>query len=392
VPIGILAFILIATFAPPLRHENKPKIDYAGAALIAVFLSVLILAVDNTGQIFKGLLSSTGLTLTWLRVIMYAIVAAAGVAFVVVENKVKEPILPLSFFENRNYVKLIIVAGLFGAAFMGSILYLTQFNQQVFGASPTQSGLMLIPMVGGLVLTSILSGQIISRVGRYKIFMQIGFTVATLMVLALTTLSPTSSYGQEAIIMIFIGMGMGVAMPTLNLAIQNEFNQQQLGVATASSQLFRSLGSTLGTAIFGAMLTAGILTGITNFPSLQGNNIQATPYVQAIKSSPAAAKIGDINDSNTILNLNMPNVKSQITDAANASFAKLPAAVAQPAKAQFTANQNQFSTIVVDAFSKSLGRIFTVAAVIMAVATVFVFLLKERPLRSARATETPGEM
>jgi EmrB/QacA subfamily drug resistance transporter len=384
VPIGIIAFALIAAFAPPLRHETKSKIDYLGAGLLAVFLGVLILAVDNTGTIFKGLLDSSGLSLTGLRVIMYGIVAAAGVAFVLIERKVQEPILPLEFFKNRNFVKLITVAGLFGAAFMGSILYLTQFNQQVFGATPTQSGLMLIPMVAGLVLTSILSGQLIARFGRYKIFMQIGFSLATLMMLALTTLNPASSYLQEAIIMVFMGMGMGVAMPTLNLAIQNEFEQRQLGVATSSSQLFRSLGSTLGTAVFGAMLTAGIIAGI--------GNIQSTPYIQSLKSSAAVQKIGDLNDANTILTLNTPSVKKQITEGANTAFAALPPQVATTAKDTFQTNQKNFSTIVVNAFSDSLQRIFIVAAVLMAASTVLVFMLKERTLSGAKSSETPGEL
>lgn len=384
VPIGIAAFILIATFAPPLRHALRSKIDYLGAGLLAVFLGVLILAVDNTDTIFKGLLETTGLSLTGLRIIMYSIVIAAGVGFFFVERKVKEPILPLEFFKNKNFVILIAVAGLFGAAFMGSILYLTQFNQQVFGASPTESGLMLLPMVGGIMLTSILSGQIISRIGRYKIFMQIGFSLATLMMLALMTLHPTSGYGQEALIMVFLGMGMGVAMPTLNLAIQNEFHQRLLGVATSSNQLFRSLGSTLGTAIFGAMLTAGIISGI--------GSVQSMPYVQTISQGPVASKIGDVQDVNTILTLNMPSVKKEITDAANKNFEALPPALGKVAQTKFLDNQTQFSDVVVGAFSDSLRNIFAVATVLLAGATVLVFMLKERPLKSAKPTDTPGRL
>ena len=384
VPIGILAFILIAFFAPVMKHAKKVRIDFLGAALIAVFLGVLILAVDNTETIFAGFMNATGISLVTLRVVMYAIVAAAGVAFVLVERKVQEPILPMSFFKNKNFVILVTVAGLFGAAFMGSILYLTQFNQQVFGATPTQSGLMLLPLMAGLMFTSITSGQIISRVGKYKIFMQIGFILATLGMVALTTLNPDSPYLQEAIIMFFMGMGMGVAMPTLNLAIQNEFKQEQLGVATSSSQLFRSLGSTLGTAIFGAVLTAGILSHL--------GNIQATPYVQAISKSPQVSKLGDINDSNTILTLNMPSVKSQVTSGAKESFQALPAPIAQKAEQTFLSNQKDFSTIVTHAFSESLQRIFIVAAILMSISTVLIFTLKERPLKTAKPTDTPGEL
>ena len=384
VPIGIAAFILIAVFAPALKHEAKTKIDFLGAGLIAVFLGVLILAVDNTETIFKGLIDATGITLITLRVVMYSIVLLAGIAFVVVERRVREPILPMAFFKNKNFVILVSVAALFGAAFMGSILYLTQFNQQVFGATPTQSGLMLLPLVGGLMITSIASGQIISRIGKYKIFMQVGFVMATLGMAALTTLNPASVYMQEAVIMFFMGLGMGVAMPTLNLAVQNEFEQKQLGVATSANQLFRSLGSTLGTAVFGAVLTAGIVS--------QLGNVQDTAYIKALSSSAQVSKLGDITSSNTILTLNMPSVKKEITDGAMKSFQTLPTPIAKTAESKFLANQRNFSSVVTQAFSDSLQRIFIVAAILIAGATVLIFMLKERPLKSAKVTDTPGEM
>ena len=384
VPIGIAAFILIAIFAPALKHEAKSKIDFLGAGLLAVFLGVLILAVDNTETIFKGLIESTGITLITLRVVMYSIVLLAGIAFVVVERRVKEPILPMAFFKNKNFVLLVSVAALFGAAFMGSILYLTQFNQQVFGATPTQSGLMLLPLVGGLMITSIASGQIISRIGKYKIFMQVGFVMATLGMAALTTLNPDSVYMQEAVIMFFMGLGMGVAMPTLNLAVQNEFEQKQLGVATSSNQLFRSLGSTLGTAIFGAVLTAGIVSHL--------GNVQETPYIKALSSNAQVSKLGDITSANTILTLNMPSVKKEITDGAIKSFQTLPMPIAKVAESQFLDNQKSFSGVVTRAFSDSLQRIFIIAAILMAGSTVLIFMLKERPLKSAKMTDTPAEM
>jgi MFS family permease len=329
-------------------------------------------------------MNATGISLFTLQFVMYSLSVIAGVIFILIERKVKEPILPLSFFKKKNYVLLVSVAALFGAAFMGSILYLTQFNQQVFGATPTQSGLMLLPLIGGLMLTSIASGQVISRIGKYKIFMQVGFVMATLGMIALTTLNPDSAYIQEAIIMFFMGLGMGVAMPTLNLAVQNEFEQEQLGAATSSNQLFRSLGSTLGTAIFGAVLTAGILSSI--------GNIQTTPYVQTISASPQVSKLGSINDPNTILTLNMPSVKKEITDGATQSFQALPAPVAKVAQDTFLNNQKTFSGIVTHAFSESLQRIFVVASILMAIATVLIFLLKERPLKSAKPTDTPGEL
>jgi EmrB/QacA subfamily drug resistance transporter len=384
VPIGILAFVLISIFSPALKHAKKIRIDYAGAALLSVALAVLILAVDNTESIFADLMSATGLTLAGLRIIMFSIVALATAGFIWVEHKAKEPILPLKFFKNRNYVTVLIIATLFGAAFMGSILYLTQFNQQVFGASPTDSGLMLLPMVAGIMTSSILSGQIIARTGRYKIFMQVGFLAATAAMIALTFLSPEMSYGYEAFVMVILGLGMGVAMPVLNLAIQNEVEQKDLGVATSSSQLFRSLGSVIGTAVFGAMLTAGILTQV---PAMQ-----ETTYIKTLSNSAVVEKLGAIDDPNTLLTLNMPDIKKEITAGAEKQFAQLPPPADEKAKAAFTESQDEFASVVTHAFSDSLQRIFIVAASLVGMAAVLVFTLKEKKLHSAKPEATPGEM
>jgi predicted protein tyrosine phosphatase len=376
--------VLISIFSPALKHAKKIRIDYAGAALLSVALAVLILAVDNTESIFADLMSATGLTLAGLRIIMFSIVALATAGFIWVEHKAKEPILPLKFFKNRNYVTVLIIATLFGAAFMGSILYLTQFNQQVFGASPTDSGLMLLPMVAGIMTSSILSGQIIARTGRYKIFMQVGFLAATAAMIALTFLSPEMSYGYEAFVMVILGLGMGVAMPVLNLAIQNEVEQKDLGVATSSSQLFRSLGSVIGTAVFGAMLTAGILTQV---PAMQ-----ETTYIKTLSNSAVVEKLGAIDDPNTLLTLNMPDIKKEITAGAEKQFAQLPPPADEKAKAAFTESQDEFASVVTHAFSDSLQRIFIVAASLVGMAAVLVFTLKEKKLHSAKPEATPGEM
>lgn len=361
VPIGIVAFMLIAIYCPALKHAAKARIDYAGAALLSVALATLILVVDNTEMIFADFMNATGLSLAGLRLLMFTVVAVATAAFIYVEHKASEPILPLRFFKNRNYVLVLIISMLFGAAFMGSILYLTQFNQQVFGASPTESGLMLLPMVGGIMLSSIVSGQIISRTGKYLIFMKVGFSVATAAMIGLTFLSSDVSYAYEAVVMVVLGLGMGVAMPVLNLAIQNEVEQKDLGVATSSSQLFRSLGSTVGTAVFGAMLTAGILTQV---PAMQ-----ETAFVRSLEGNQQVAAIGPLDDPNTLLTLNNPDMRERIPGP----------------------NQEEFAAIVTGAFSDSLQKIFIVASSLVGISAVLVFSLREKTLRSAKPEMTPGE-
>lgn len=386
IPIGILAFAVIAMFCPPLKHENKPRIDYIGAALMAIVLATLVLTLDNTDKIFADLLHSTGMSLLTLRLIMSAIIVVATAAFIVVERKVKEPILRLDFFKSKNYLVLTVVALAVGAAMLGSILYLTQFNQQVFGASPTTSGLMLLPMIGGLMVASIGTGQLVSRTGKYKRFMIVGFVVSTLAIAALTTLTPSSAFIQEAIIMVFVGAGIGMAMPLMNIAVQSEFEQKYLGMATSSVQLFRGLGSTVGTAVFGSLLTIGLTNAL--------GDMTTDPYIHTLSQAPAITKqLGSLTDPNTLLTINAPDIRAKISDGFNQSIAKapLPASVVAKAKADFKMQQDNYSTKVVDAFSQSLHTIFVSTASIMLVAFLLSLAVKERTLKAASPMATPGE-
>lgn len=386
IPIGIIAFTVIRIICPPLKHANKPRVDYAGAALLAIALATLVLAVDNTDVIFADLLTTTGMSLTTLRLIMAAIVAVSIAGFVMVERRVEEPILRLDFFKNRNFLVLTAMAMSVGAGMIGSILYLTQFNQQVFGASPTESGLMLLPMIAGLMVSSIVLGQLVSKYGKYKRFIIGGLVVATVSMASLTTLTPDSSFLHEAIIMVFVGAGIGAGMPLLNVAIQNEFEQKDLGMATSSNQLFRGLGSTIGVAIFGSMLTAGITSSV--------GDMSNDPYIQTLKQSPASSQVlKDVNDPNTLLTLNMPTTKEKVTSGFNESLTNLavPTQVKDALRRDFTEKQDAYSDKVVNAFSQSLHAIFITAASVMGVGMALSLLLKERTLRVAKGNETPGE-
>jgi predicted MFS family arabinose efflux permease len=375
VPVAIVAFIVIAIFCPALKHASAhPKIDYAGAALLTVALSAIVLAVDNTEMVFADLLESTGLALGALQGMLAAVAVVAVAGFVAVERRAKEPILPLEFFRHKNYVLAISIALLFGGAFLGSIIYLTQFNQQVFGASPTQSGLMILPLVAGLMTSSIGSGQLVAKTGRYKPQTIIGAILATIGMFSFVSLTPESSYLQEALLMVCVGLGFGVMMPVINLIVQSEFSVRQLGAATSSSQLFRGLGSTIGVAVFGGLLTSGIAS------HLYGLN---SPYLEQIKQSPAAKQVGDINDPNSLVLLNSPDVKKQITDSAAAQLKDLPAPAKEKAIEKLQQEQDEFASQVTHAFADSLHRIFIVSGCIMLVAMVLIFMVKERDLNSA---------
>lgn len=381
VPVGIVATILIARFCPQLKHDNEHHPDYVGAVFITIALASLVLAVDNTETVFRGLIDQ-GVSLGFIKGTLTVISILSAALFVNAERRAKQPIIPLNFFKKRTFSLMMIVTLLFGAAFLGAILYLTQFNQQVFGATASTAGLMLLPMVGGMMVSSITTGQIVSHIGKYKRFIIAGFGIAALSILSLITLQPDSPYWHEALIMIFTGIGMGMAMPILNLAVQNEFEQKDLGVATSSVQLSRGLGSTIGTALMSGLLTTGIVASLGTLTDI--------PYVQTLKQSPASSQFfqGDIS-ADTLLLINTQ--QDTIRGYAEKSLSAIPNPVVREQQLRiFTEKQQDFRTKLIDAFTESLHRIFMISSVLMVIGLVLVCFVKERVLRGGVNT-TPGE-
>lgn len=375
VPIGIAAALVIARYCPDTKHDAKHYPDYLGAFFISIALAALVLSVDNTEAIFKSLIDN-GVALSTVKTVLTSIAVVAGAIFLWVERKAKQPILPLRFFKIRTFSLMSGAMLLFGAAFMGGILYLTQFNQQVFGASPSKAGMMLLPMMGGMMTSSIVIGQVVSRTGHYKRFILTGFTLGAVAMLSLVTLQPDTPYWHEAIIMAVIGLGLGMAMPILNVAVQNEFEQRDLGAATASVQLFRGLGSTVGTALMSGLLTTGIATAMGTASDI--------PYIQTLKKSPEASKMfGNDITADTMLQINTQ--KAPIAAKTDEALSKLPvpATVRAKQKEAFKAQQDDYSKKLIDAFTSSLHHIFLVSSALMLVALVLASFVKERPLRSS---------
>lgn len=382
VPVGIIAFFVIARFCPPIKHDAEHHPDYAGAAFITLALSALVLAVDNTDIVFKGLIDG-GVALTTIKTALFAIAAAAAFVFVMIERKARQPIVPLWFYKNRTFVLVTSAMLLFGAAFLGSILYLTQFNQQVFGATASTAGVMLLPFVGGMMVSSIASGQLASKTGHYKRYMVVGIALAAAGILSMTALTPDMPFWQEAVRMVFVGLGMGMVMPLMNLAVQNEFEQKDLGVATSTVQLTRGLGSTVGTAVLSGVLTMGILQSLGD-----PNDI---PYIQQLKQAPQSSSMlsGDISaDTLLAINTQKDTIKSAATKGLDS--AHIPAVVKERQLASLETMQQDYRKDVVDAFANSLHTVFAIASGLMFAALVLVLAVKERPLRDGTKL-TPGE-
>lgn len=382
VPVGIVAAVLIALRCPAIRREDRPRIDYAGATALATALAALVLAVDNTDTVFKGLIDQ-GWSLPVIQGALYGIAAVMIGIFIRVERKAKEPVLSLAYFKSRNFVVIMTILLLFGGAFLGTAMYIIQFNQQVFGADATQAGLMLLPMIAGITTTSIGGGWLVSKLGRYKWILGSGIVVSSLGMLAMMSLTASSPYWQEALCIAVVGLGFGVVMPITSLAVQNEFSQKDLGAVTASTQLFRGLGSTIGVAIMSGLLTAGITTQIAPLAD--------HAYVQAVKrSSEAQQLLGDKQlDANTALNINQ--MQEVIAQRAHQGIqqapvpANVPKAVAtekkEQALRQFDEQQREFHDTVVNAFAQSLHTVFLVSAGMLAAAFVLTLFIRELELK-----------
>src|SRR5499427_5931082 len=244
-PTGILALAVIAAVLPSHSTRRQHAIDYVGALLLTAALSAIIL--------FTGL---GGTTFPWTSPVMVGLMAAsiAGViAFIVVETRAREPILPMSLFANRNFAVASSVGFIVGLSLFGAVTFLPIYLQVVKGVSPSISGLLLMPMMLGMLATSVISGRLISRFGRYKLFPILGTATMTFGLGALSLLGIESDDWQPAIDALWLGLGMGMVMQVLLIAVQNSVDYERLGVATSGTMLFRSLGGALGVALFGAI-------------------------------------------------------------------------------------------------------------------------------------------
>ncbi len=244
-PLGVIALIVLAVTLPKQGLRRTHSIDYIGAGLLAVALSGVTLMADISG---------TGYT--WSSPVMLSLAAISVVAlffFVIVERRAPEPVLPMRLFAQRTFSVSSAVGLIVGFALFGSVTYFPVFLQVVKGVSPTNSGLQMLPMMGGMLTMSIISGQLISRTGRYKIFPIMGTAVMTIGLFLLSRLTPDSSMAISLSSILILGLGLGMVMQVLVLAVQNSVEYRDLGVATSGATLFRLIGGSLGTAVLGAI-------------------------------------------------------------------------------------------------------------------------------------------
>ncbi|MGH7081737.1 MAG: MDR family MFS transporter [Acetobacteraceae bacterium] len=280
-PLGLIAVAIIgATFTPP-ETQLKPRIDIAGAGLLAVTLTALILVTSLGGH-----------DLAWRSGMIMGLIAVtiAGLAgLIAVERHAAEPMLPPALFGNRIFAIACTVGFIVGLAMFGSVTYMPLYLQVAKGLSPTIAGLALTPMMAGVLLTSIASGQMISRTGRYRAFPIAGSAIMTIGLGLLATLDAGTGPWTACAYMLVLGLGLGMVMQVLVLAVQNAVEYHDLGAATAGTTLFRSIGGSVGVSVFGAIFTATLASNLArHLPA--GTSVPTATSSAAIQALPAAIR------------------------------------------------------------------------------------------------------
>jgi EmrB/QacA subfamily drug resistance transporter len=334
-PLGAVALVALGVTLPSVRERRDHAIDYLGTVLLAVGLSSLVL-----------LTTLGGTTYPWgsAQIIGLGVLAVAAIVdFLLVERRAPEPVLPPRLFANRVFSVTSAIGFVIGFALFGALTYLPLFQQIVRGDSPTESGLQLIPVMAGVLIGSIGSGQVITRTGRYRLFPIAGTAIACVGMLLLSTLDQDTSGVAAAAFMLIMGLGLGLVMQVLVLAVQNAVPYEELGVATSGATLFRSIGGSLGTAVLGAIFTNRLASELA--AKLPANAPQSGALQGAGSLDPAAVQ-------------------------------RLPTPV---------------HDAYIGAFTDSLATVFVVAGAVVAVAFVLTWLLEERPLRQTVETAGVGE-
>ncbi|GAA1359870.1 MFS transporter [Streptomyces beijiangensis] len=287
VPFGLLTLVMIALVLKLPKPTAKPRLDILGALLLAAASTCLVL-----------LTSWGGTEYAWgSRTILGLAAGAAGTAllFVVVEHFAPEPIIPLRLFRDGIFNVTALVGAVVGVALFGAASYLPTFLQMVDGASATESGLLMLPMMGGIVGASVVSGQLISRTGRYKLFPVFGSAISAVGMWLLSRLEVDTSRLEYSIGMAVLGVGIGLIMPVLVLAVQNSVPPSDIGTATSANNYFRQIGGSVGAAVFGTLF-AGRLTDALDVRLPAGAHLPDPESItpQLVHSMPAALRDGYI--------------------------------------------------------------------------------------------------
>jgi len=335
-PLGIASLIITSAVLHIPKVKRDHSIDYLGAVLMVASVCLILLSASIYGPQYG-----------WgdSRTVTYALVGIVlTILFLLWERKAKEPILPLYLFKNHTFSVTSALGAVIGAGMFGAIIMLPLYFQVVRGYSATEAGLKLIPLMLGIVSTSIISGKMISKHGHYKRFPIMGTAIMTVGILLMTRLQIDTPYWQISIYAIMVGAGLGLSMQTIVIALQNSVEFKDMGVATSSNTFFRSLGSVFGTAIFGSILTNRVV------------HYMSSGFGDLAKTNPSALEGFDTSKLAALTN-NTAVLKT------------FPPVIKQTA---------------LEAFVNSFHVVFYAAAPITLLGLALAFMLRETPLRTTQ--------
>ncbi|NHA67453.1 MDR family MFS transporter [Phycicoccus flavus] len=370
VPIGLAALVVVSRTLH-LRHQRLDhRIDWAGAFLLSAALVPLLIVLEQ-GRTWGW--TSTG---AWIA---YAVSAVAAVSFVAQELRMKEEaILPLTIFRNRTVGVSSLASVIIGVAMFGGLASLPLYLQIVKGASPTEAGLQLIPLVGGIMAGSISSGQIIARTGRYRIFPIIGSGLLVLGLFGFHFVQYDTPLWQTMIVMFFFGTGLGFNFQPLTLAVQNAVPAQQIGVATSTATTTRQLGGTIGTAIFLSILFSAVPDRI----STAFQNVAGTQDFQAAVARGLQAPAGSADNQ----------VASALQQAAQSGDTGATASSGVLSDSSFLSGLDpELAKPFLIGFSDAMDLVFLVGAIVMVAGFLVMLFLPNVELRGGSAYSERNE-
>ena len=256
VPVAVLALVIVqVTLHLPKRDRRTTTIDYLGIVLLSVAVSLLLIWVSLAGDQFEWA--------SWTTAWMVGGALLAAVLFVVVELRSKEPLIPLSLFRDATFTLSVIASIATGIAMFGASVFLSQYMQLARGATPTEAGIMTIPMIAGLLISSVGVGALVTRYGKWKSYLVVGALLLTAGSYLLSTIHYDTDFTLVSLYMAMLGAGVGMTMQNLVLVVQNTTAPERMGVASSGVTFFRSLGGTVGVSIMGAALAARVAQLVT---------------------------------------------------------------------------------------------------------------------------------
>ncbi|HYN93085.1 MAG TPA: MDR family MFS transporter, partial [Pilimelia sp.] len=255
-PLGGAALLLLAVTLRLPRYRTEHRVDWVGAGLLSIGVTALVLITTWGGHEYAWASPQV--------VGLAALAAAALAAFGWVERRVREPILPLTILANRNFALMSAVGFLIGFAMFGSLSFLPLYQQTVQGASATNSGLLLLPIMGTALVVSVVVGRLITRTGRYRVFPIVGGGLLTVAMVLLAQLGPSTGKATASVYLAVLGFGLGCLMQMPMLVAQNSVDQRDLGVASSTATFFRSIGGSFGVALFGAAFASRLRDGVAD--------------------------------------------------------------------------------------------------------------------------------